>query len=330
MVRWNRVKNIEAVEVKSKTMDFDKLMDANWHKDTENNVLATLQPDAETAVNVRVNALLSGLGHSWQPILQNGTPTDVDGLKSYMRIYKRCSGQPMFIKLDLLKTPEGVTEILRNRMTSNPNESGFEDIWSKIRPKFTDAKEIVYGTEDRGARGEIQLLFGDDITVTDSPQVGDIVNKGLFFHLDNGVSYSCGINRLICTNGVTTQASLMKGDIGDTFQTEAINRIRELVDWFCTLPNKKVTCVRELSLVFDKFSTRVINHYWKSWSERIDLKTLTYFDVVNDVTNYANSSLGYTRQSCLNIRSNINRLTKHNCPTCSAVIGQQPQTVVAA
>jgi len=100
-VKWSRINRVSDVAVRTDILQFEDLLEKDWHKDDRGNVFAHVDlPKSENGINVLINALFSGLGQSWRPILDKGSSKEVDVLKSYMDVYKNCSNLDMRIMID--------------------------------------------------------------------------------------------------------------------------------------------------------------------------------------------------------------------------------------
>lgn len=153
-------------------------------------------------------------------------------------------------------------------------------------------------------------------------KVGDFIDPGLFMHFTPDKRYmTVGFNRLVCTNGLTRRLSLFEADGLGTFDLEEYSKdIDKLFQWFEGTTKRKVESTREIAIALEHYvPKRTLKKHWKSWAERIDLKELTYFDVIDDVTREANNNLGGARYASLTIADHIERADSHGrCPVCSS------------
>jgi len=319
MVTWDRIDSLDKVNLRSKVVEFNQALDSDWMINENRQIKAVTQVDGQYQ-EFNIDSLFSGLGSSWRTIFEKGGTEDLALLKNYIKTYYKYLGVEPRIYLDVLEVDKSVPIVLRNRVLARPDGT-VEEVFNDILPKFPDARALVVGHDGSEKRAEIQLLFGEDQLLKESPEKNDVVNHGIFLQIDSGVDISYGINRLICTNGLTARTNVWNRDLSRGMRDESINEIQKLVHWFSQLPNRRVGHVRELSILFDQFSPTVIKRYWKEWSEKVELQKLTFFDVVNDVTSHANNTLSYTRRASLGIRNNFKRIEERcECPTCRAKI----------
>jgi len=321
-VEWNRIKG--DVEFNSLYADVDSLIDENWSIDKEeqtvNAIIQTGDADLP-AVDVDVTSLVGVAGSSWRTMMYAEDSSAVPALKSYLKkVYSLQKTKPS-IYIDTVRSDDGtLAKVMRQKLVWNKKEVPFNETYDRIKSRFDDVKELVIGTEKSKQKAEIQMLFGDDVVVDKSPQAGDIINHGLFIHINGQTYISYGVNRLVCTNGLVRNMTLFNDTMLSSLKDETLKNVRMVSEWFKELPDKKVDSVRCLSVLLNGFPSNIIKSYWKTWSEKIELKQLTYYEVVNDLTSHANRSLGYTRQVCTGIQSRFEKLQKHECPVCSASV----------
>jgi len=313
MINWTRVNK---AEIKSQYYNLEKLIDDDWLIDVDNDrITVATNTDSKKfpVAEIDISSFAKIAGQSQKIMLRDKSSQVV--LKKYLKeVYSRSEKKPS-VYIDFLESDE-ISCVLRQKIVDTQTEDSFADIFEEFKTKLK-YKEVVIGS-DGGHNAEVQLLFGEDIVVKKSPQKGDIVNKGLFFNLNGGVNVSYGINRLICTNGAVSRSSVFKRSMSEQILSEVVAEAEILSTWFCGLPDKKVESIRTLSILLKDMPSRVQKEYWKSWSEKFELDNLTYFEVVNDITEYAKRSLGYSRHVCMNIPNVFKKIEKHECPVCSA------------
>ena len=79
--------------------------------------------------------------------------------------------------------------------------------------------------------------------------------------------------------------------------------------------------VRELSVILNDFPKPMATKYWKEWAQKIETGELTWFDVINDVTNYANKYMDKTRQRIIQFSDTLRQYEADAvCPVCSTHI----------
>lgn len=319
MVKWNRIEDISAVKVHTVVVDALDILDMHWQFNERTGKSTAIVPvESDVPIEVDVSIVLNTSGRCWYPVVLKGTESDKKALYDYIRAIHRLSDISPVIVVDRVSKGDETFTLRQKTMPKAP-EILFEDIFSSVRDVVKDTKALVIGTNDRNL-AEIQLLFGEDIKVDKSTEKGDIINHGVFLHMNGDIRVSYGINRLACTNGMVHTTFPFSRSIPDSLHSMYVDGIRSLVDWFCNLPDRKVESVRELSVLLKDFPTRMLNTYWKTWSECISLGTLTYYDVVNDIIFYAKNALGGTRDMCISIPHYFKRLDDHKCCTCSAPV----------
>jgi len=104
---------------------------------------------------------------------------------------------------------------------------------------------------------------------------------------------------------------------------EILQRAVNLINWLSNQTSHKVNNVRELSVALKDFPEFLLNRFWKGWSEKIDLKELTWFDVIDSLTREGNKTLSNFRYRMLESYETINtyQTAEHRCPICSATVG---------
>lgn len=195
-----------------------------------------------------------------------------------------------------------------------------QDMFNIIDP--TKMKEtfqrVRFGYDSKGI--EIQLLCE---TKRAEVKKGDFVDPGVFIaYGPYQQSVSAGINRLVCTNGLTRRMSLWEtADMTRVLQPELVNDALSLAQWLSKTQTKPIHTVRELSAMLgNKFPSKIIKDNFKMWSERIDLNSLTQFDLIDDMTRAVNSTISANRYAVLNLPEAIEEAEQKSCrcPVCSS------------
>jgi hypothetical protein len=152
---------------------------------------------------------------------------------------------------------------------------------------------------------------------------GDFLDPGIFVKLNGKIEVSPGISRLVCTNGLIESMNMWENTNFDFLSDrEMFTRALGMTDWLISKSGHKINSVREISAALgDTYRKSLLNRFWRSWSERIELKELDWYSVIADLTSFANRSLSNERYELLEIPNLITKFEKEgHCPTCSAEV----------
>lgn len=269
---------------------------------------------SEVDMDLDIRNLLKPLGRYGRILMNERNYSEVaDALRRFWSL----TGEP-FMFADVIHTEK---EVIPIRVCDYQDKKRGEKI-VRINRLFDGVNKnfnydrIVIGTD--GVSAEFQFL---DKTKRRNVRVGDAVDCGLFVHINGALHVSAGINRLVCNNGMTERFNVFKGsDI--VFGEEFTNRAIALAEWFKGQVDKKIEDVREIEVVFNKFQPSTVNRLWKDWSIRVASNNLTWFDVINDLTNSVNDTLSGKRYEVLSVTNRIMRYEDdHMCPTCKVPLG---------
>lgn len=259
------------------------------------------------------------LGKYWDTLYQRGEHTV---LRDALRRYWQHTEVPTF-SIDLIsgKDEETGTEtqvLLRTKVVAPKTsvDDRLARIVAQMRNPTLGVDRVVVGNQ--GDHAELQFLskrFRGEI------KSGDTVDCGLFVSLNGTVNVAAGINRLVCTNGLIRRLDAWtKEDF--SFDGSYFDRAQELFRWLQTTVDKKVHHTREISVVLDLFPKTFVSRFWKRWSEAVELKELTWFQVIDDLTHAVNGTLGDLRYRTLAIPDRIDGYAGR-CHACSAEIERQ-------
>lgn len=319
MVNWTRIKSSEiagrlnTIELKgSKVLSFlnDKIYE---------NPIITVH-DGEVAAEVNLKDLVSPLGRVGRMLI---THNRIDVVHEIISTYwlEHGNADPKFV-FDTMNTEDEGIVTLRRKIIFNEQKRPMSliEFFSKIKPEdYSDFDEIVIGGE--GDSAEIQFLSTLKGRIEARPN--DFLDAGIFVHLNGNIKVSAGVNRLVCTNGMTSQFTFWNNDEFNFFQGGSIFRQGlDLARWLAAKATQPIENVREISTAFGHvYPKGILMKKWKEWSEKIELKTLTWFDVINDLTAMANRTLGGLRYKLLEAGLYVQKMEETGCcPTCSAKV----------
>ena len=309
---WHKIENrIKGVIVER--MPAKDLLDLPLNEELEAAV-----PFKDVEATFDAKRLMLPLGDYWKVMAKHG---DVPSIKDALLKYWAYKGMPkvLFEFADI----GGAALQLRSKLIQrkdDEDESRVIDLNKVIEGvnRSFDYDRTVIGSD--GARLEFQFLSKK---TRREVLPGDFVDGGLFVSINGRVKVSAGINRLVCTNGMTERLNVMSG-IDFSGASEMLERSVRLINWLAEQTTHKVAHIRELSVALKDYPKPVLNRFWKTWSEACDAGDLTYFDVINDLTASVNKTLTPIRYRMLQSYETINayQVAEHKCPVCSAKVGK--------
>jgi len=309
MVNWMKTeKQLNGVKVE--TVPVERVLDIPWRAES----LKVDVPLDDVTFEFDLRRLLSPLGQYGKILYDN---EDHAGIKDALTKYWMHTARPRII-VEMADT-EDETVYLRSKVTtteeSTDDRVDLNKVITDINGSFPYDRTVI-GTD--GKNLEVQFL---NTRERKEVQEGDFVDCGLFIHVNGKVSVAPGINRLVCTNGLTERMNLMEGQ-DFRVNREFLDRAISLAGWLSEKSSQKVGMCREISVALRDYPKSYLNRFWKSWTERIDLKELTWFDVINDITFAVNRTLTPIRYQALAMRDDIMAFDNKECrcPTCSASV----------
>ena len=305
-VVWTKIdKKIDSVS--SVNTDVEEILAQSW--DPKSFIVQI--PVENTTIDFDIRKLTGSLGDYSKVLHREG---DFEAIKKALMKYWQYKGKPT-VYSELLHTADDVVE-LRSKVA----------VTDQHRERITNLNRLIQDvnnsiTYDRAVIGndsdklEIQFLTTNSRTEIAKD---DFVDCGLFVTVDNNIKVAAGVNRLVCTNGLTREMYLWKGrdyKFGDDF----LKRAMDLAVWFTEQGDRRVVGTRELSIALRDYPQPLLNRFWKSWSERVDLKELSWQNVINDLTQAVNTTLSSVRYKVLQTPTVLETFEKeHRCPICSA------------
>jgi hypothetical protein len=272
--------------------------------------------DENAAVEVNLKRLVSPLGRVGRMLIKNNR---IDTVQDIIKTYwlEKGNADPTFV-FDVAEVGEEVIT-LRNKIIFNGKKSlSLSDFFTRIKPEdYKDFDEVVIGGE--GEVAEVQFLSTINGRIEARPN--DFLDAGIFIHINGNVKVSAGVNRLVCTNGLTNHFNFWNNEEFDFLKGDTIFRQGlDLARWFAAKANQPVENIRAISTAFGHvYPKGILMRKWKEWSEKIELKTLMWFDVINDLTSMANKNLGGIRYKLLEAGLYVQKMEETGCcPVCSA------------
>lgn len=208
---------------------------------------------------------------------------------------------------------EGERQVVRTKITKNRtklSDTSIEDIFKGVNASFEYDKTVV-GAE--GDHLEIQFL---NMKTRVNVRPGDAVDCGLFMSINGSVRVSPGINRLVCTNGLTETFHLWRNERYE-FSQEFLDRAVQLATWLGKQADAPITHMRDLNVVLRQYPKGFVSKFYEKWSARMDMKELTFFDVIDDLTRSVNNTLRSIRYNVLALSEPIRaHQSEGRCPIC--------------
>lgn len=318
-VNWVRLKSKELLnQVKTVYTTGDDVLEYLNSELDKNSVINFIPQNQETEVSIDLNPFIAPLGRFGKVLLKNGRN---DVLKDMIKLYWEDLGKSNpKLMFDTVKV-EDTTYTLRSKILfNNKTPLSLEELIAKSDVLTReDFDEVVLG----GDNTHIEMQFLSTLKGRIEAKPGDYLDAGVFVHLNGSIKVAAGVNRLVCTNGLVDKFYAWKSERYDFIVDNSMfEKAIELSKWFADKANKPVNNIREISVIFSKHLPKGLTaRYWKIWAEKIELKELTWFDVINDMTSLVNKTLGGVRQQVLEIPNLIKESEeKHLCPTCSAKV----------
>jgi hypothetical protein len=293
-----------------------EILDGEWREDET--VRFTPKGRVEYPLTLKLQEISAPFGKYWDALYKKG---DYSTLRDALQRYWGYAGTPRVL-IDIVsgvsedsETKEIVNVPLRTKLVTPGQQADtrLPRIVEGVQKQNLGVDRVVVGSH--GDHVELQFLAK---RLRQEVQKDDFVDCGLFVSLNGKVQVAAGLNRLVCTNGLTRTMNVWQRDEFD-FDDSYFKHAQLLMNWFKSTTTQQVKHVRELSVVLDMFPKAFVSKFWKKWSEAVELEKLTWFDVVNDLTNAANSTLGDLRYKALAIGDSIQKYDGH-CRTCSAEV----------
>lgn len=320
MVRFLELETKQAVERLSSVAvkGSEIVSQISQSNDYEVRFAPSTKPDLTLSYNLK--DFIHPLGRAGRVMYEE---KNYDALKNFLATYWSYKGEPQ-VEFDVIKGvgDEGFDCLtLRNRVTREGDaHMTLQDFLGKVpMDKVKDKLNRLVISGD-GDHIEMQFLATEN---RKEVKAGDFIDPGVFVRLNGKVEVSPGLNRLVCTNGLVDRMNIWEAQEFDFLtDRDMFQRALGLADWLISKAGQRVNSVREISAAFgDSYRKGLLNRYWKSWSEKIELKELMWYDVIADLTSFANRSLSNERYKLLEVPTLITRFeTKGCCPTCSSAV----------
>ena len=308
-VVWHKV-DTRLTGLKTVEVDAAEVLKTDWDKQTG---IAVIDKE-DVEIPVDMGRFFSPLGRYGQTLMNVDAREE---LRDSLAVYWSHEGKPKIFADALCSETESI--YLRSKFVKAKTVDRMIDV-NRVISDVNESVEydrVVIGSDENTL--EVQFLSSASRVEV---KAGDFVDAGLFVTFNGRVRVAAGINRLICTNGMIRRLDVWKGT-DFKFGADFIKRGVELANWLILQQDRRVTNIRELSVVLRDYPGRIQRVFFKSWAEKCDLGELTWADVLNDVTSVANRSLGSFRYKMLATPSAMAVLDEEicRCPTCSASVG---------
>lgn len=273
--------------------------------------------DTEFFVDFNLYELFKVLGNVANVLYRKN---DFDILKNVIKKYYSYTNEDLIVEIDFLKNVDDIF-ILRVQYKNNVSTSfNLQSLINEL-----DLKKIVnvFNRVNIGSdRKNLEFQFLSSISKTEV-RPGDFLEPGIFVKFNGKVEVSPGVNRLVCSNGMIDRLSIWNGlNFDFLYDYDFIQRSISLMKWMIERSKIKISKIREISIVLGQvYKANFLQKFWKSWSERIELGELTWYDVINDLTQSVNNTLGNMRYKVLQVYDEISKVESINhCPICSAKV----------
>ena len=318
MIKWlevptkNALDKFDSIEVKGSEI-IEQL-------ELSNDYYIRFSPNKDLTLSYNIKDFIHPLGKLGRIMYEE---KNYKGLRSSLQMYWGYKGEPT-VSFDVAKAigEDGTGCVtLRNKLLKTDEENiSVRSFMSRIPLDVISPKldRLIVGGE--GDHIELQFLAQ---SCRKEVSKGDFIDPGIFVKLNGKIEVSPGISRLVCTNGLIEQMNMWENASLDFLSDrEMFTRALTMSDWLISKSGHKVNSVREISAALgDTYRKSLLNRYWRSWSERIELKELDWYTVIADLTSFANRSLSNERYELLEIPALITKIEKEgHCPTCSAEV----------
>jgi hypothetical protein len=293
------------------------ILDADWDTTSHDVVM-----QAEgIAFNYNLSTFLSPIfGNFWRVLYAEG---DFEGIKSALHNYYKYISKPNIIADVIIAKNEEDNFLIRTKSLGG-GDGGKEKAVVDINVLLKDInKWFPYNSTVVGSNGShVEFQFLDTTNRIDASK-NDFIDPGLFVSVNGKVQVSPGLNRLICTNGLVERYHDFGGKeykFGDEFLKRGV----ELMKWLVEQQRELVPSVKELSVVTHCLPSPMTTKYWKEWSQGIEERKLTYYDVIDNITSYANKHVDSTRNRILSFPAAYAEYKKNGaCPVCHSDVSQE-------
>lgn len=268
------------------------------------------------------------LGDFYKPWVSMSYYGEANEVRTICKKFNELRNNPRF-NIELLRTEDGKDVVLSktNCMGSEKPSKLIEHLSrlnvDTIQDKFPNVRVGSDGNN-------LELQFIREDAGVKSAEDGDILKPCIFVRMNKWspkLSISPGVYRLVCTNGLIRSMFFWKNTNMDFLNSESIlKNAMDYVDWFISMKDRKVGSTRELAVILKRhLSERLLDSYWGEWAEKIDMRALTYYDVINDMTSTVNNTLTDIRYTTMNIGEKIESYlaSEHRCPVCMAKIDEE-------
>lgn len=294
--------------------DSKELLDGEWREDEKVRFIPKGRFQQPLLIGLR--EIGAPLGQYWDTLYKKG---EYSVLRDALQRYWTHAGTPRVL-IDIVsgipeesetKAVEHVALRMKLAVIGKQADTRLPRIVDAVKKQQLGIDRVVVG--HHGDHVELQFLTKK---MRQEVQKGDFVDCGLFVSLNGQVQVAAGLNRLVCTNGLTRKMNVWKADEFN-FDGAYLEQAQKLMDWFKGTTTQQVRHVRELSVVLDIFPKAFVAKFWKGWSEAIELQNLTWFAVIDDMTRAVNNTLGDLRYKALSVGENIQHYDGR-CKSCSA------------
>lgn len=296
----NRIKEIETFSISA-----IKALENNWREDS---YLVNVEKD-DIDIEFDLSELFSPiLGNFWK-VLYN--ERDYDGIRDTMSHYWKYKKIPL-IRASLISFENSDEKQVFHVKLVNENKKPqkIEDLNSIIKSvnESFDYNRVVIGSNS----DHLEFQFLNSASRIEVKK-DDFVDPGVFVFANGKIQIAAGINRLVCTNGLTERIWAFKSD---RLNSEILQRSINLANWLAERVHDKVCSINELAVLLNNYPESMRKKFWKVWSQKIENDELSWFDVIDDITRYANLYLNKTRQNLLQ----FSEVLKSYCPTCNTKV----------
>jgi len=299
-------------EMKSVNVDVADVVNSPWSESSYSVPVKANGIDFDFNLGDLFNPIL---GDFWKVMYAEG---DFKEIKSSMISYWKYRNKPTLVA-NVAISNKGEHHFIGSRL-----------VHDKSRESSINANDVIQGANKSFKYNRVMIGSVNDViefqllNKTNRIEVkkGDFVDPGLFIWVNGGTKIAAGTNRLVCLNGLTEKINVWESERFNFDDSgEMLDRSVKLASWLASRQEKKVDSIRELACLMNNYPKPMLMRFMEDWSKKVEAEELTWFDVINDITNYANKYLNKTRLQILQFSEILKaHEDKVFCPVCSTKI----------
>ena len=306
MISWNVIEE-KLTGVRTERIGLEDIFKADWNPESY-----VIDVDVKgSSFNFDLNSFFSPiLGNFWRVLYAEN---DAKGIQDALLCYYKYRSKPTIVA-DVFTLGDKDVTVRTKFVDDDDRTDNLVDVTkliSDINASFPYNRTVI------GSNGRVvEMQFLDSSNRIDANK-DDFIDPGLFVSLNGQLKVSAGLSRLKCTNGLVEKFNVYEGT-DFKFGKEFLERSIKLVKWLVDRQKDKVTSLKELLVVTHCLPKQIIDKNWKAWTIKQETGELTWYDVIADITSYANRYVDNTRHRLLEFPEVYNKYTKDgSCPVCA-------------